>query len=866
MNCCPGVVFLLASVSVLSAQPADWPEPRHDRHLTAIQPVAGALRQAPAVLATIDLGRIVPAAVAVDRGAGKGKIWIAIIGGELRGYGDDGKIAWTCHPPGINFASISATADFDGDGEAEIALQAGRSATPFGAAMLVSAADGRVIWGYDVEPMSYAWYLHVLDEKPAQGASKTLKEILIVMQGYPPDAKNGYGVMFHHTPSGWQQKWRYDFSAYTCFPNVLETDLDGDGTKELAVISHSRMWVLDRNDGAVKQFIQWDTSPANVRSYGLNLFVDLNKDGRPDFLCIGNFAKHYEVLLNDGGKLKQAWHTGWADSVTTGKVAVSWPLPAYGDVDGDGKTDIVVSVFDGDSEGKWAIRVHDAISGELKFKIPGMIAARVVDVDGKGQCAILADRSDDPSDVKPDGGYAIQHVKGAAILQAREGKLIPIWQSERAKAMREESGPLRVQIDQSTFTLKPDAVGAIAQTPWIAPPVAPSTAPAFPADAPAGPMPELLAADVMGDGSNQIILYRSGKATIWRRVHEKYEPCGECASSCLPIVTDLDGDGKCELVLADINEAHAPRFKAITPALANKVLWDVELPPAAHGGLPAPRIAYLRTGKFTGRKFDDLYAWVGTPVVRSLVLDGRTGKIIWEKEKIADSQRYAGPSTNLASVGDLNHDGKEDLVFTNPDMYCVASGLSGDFLLGPLTQMQIFSQPSQGLYTMPPILGEGPTAAVCLTGGHYFRAAMSLDAKPKWFALPVAGEARCANEGFIQLHDGAWLMGFGRQNGKFACYNVADGSQRWELDVQASCSDVTGCDIDGDGKMEFIFSTSHGTIYAVGDDAGKPRILWKVETGIALGPPILADMDGDGKTDIVVAGEDGRVRVFCAAR
>src|SRR5439155_7985801 len=140
-------------------------------------------------------------------------------------------------------------------------------------------------------------------------------------------------------------------------------------------------------------------------------------------LCIGNFAKHYEVLVNEGGKLKEAWHVGWADSVTTGKVALSWPLPAYADVDGDGRLDLVVSVFDGDGEGAWAIRVHDALSGELKFKQPGMMAARVVDVDGDGRCEILADRSDEPSDVRPDGGYAVQHVNGAVLLKVSNGKL-----------------------------------------------------------------------------------------------------------------------------------------------------------------------------------------------------------------------------------------------------------------------------------------------------------------------------------------------------------------------------------------------------------------------------------------------------------
>jgi hypothetical protein len=300
----------------------------------------------------------------------------------------------------------------------------------------------------------------------------------------------------------------------------------------------------------------------------------------------------------------------------------------------------------------------------------------------------------------------------------------------------------------------------------------------------------------------------------------------------------------------------------MTPALSNKVLWEVELPPAGHGGLSAPHIAYMRAGKFTGGKQDDLYVWAGIPVVRSVVLDGRSGKVVWEKGKIGDIERYWGPSMNLASVEDFNRDGKEDLVFTNPDMYCIASGGTGEFLLAPLTQMKIFDQPSQGLYTMPTILGDGAAATVCLIGGHYFRAAMSLDAKAKWFALPMPGEARCANEGFAKLRDGTWLMAFGRQNGKLGCYNVADGSLRWELDVQASCSDVAACDIDGDGSPEFIFGTSHGALYAVGDEGGKPRIAWKVNAGASLGSVILADMDGDGKTDIVVAGGDGRVRIY----
>jgi hypothetical protein len=333
------------------------------------------------------------------------------------------------------------------------------------------------------------------------------------------------------------------------------------------------------------------------------------------------------------------------------------------------------------------------------------------------------------------------------------------------------------------------------------------------------------------------------------------------------MIADLDGDGKLELVLVHAAAGQQARFKAITPALHDRVLWEVELPPANRTGLPQPRVAYLRPGHFTGRKQPDIYAWIGTPIVRSLVLRGDTGAVVSEKGQIGQTERYWGPTHNLTSVHDVNGDGKEDLVFTDPDEYCVASGATGDFLVGPLDQPTLFHQPSQGLYTMPVILGESAAVKVCLCGGHYFRAMLSADGKkPAWYALPVVGEARCDSEAFLQTSDGSWLMGFGRQNGQFACLNVADGSLRWNMEIGASCSDPAVCDIDGDGRQEFIFGTSHGMLYAVGDEDRKPHVLWNVQLDAGLGAPILADIDGDGKSDIVIPAEDGTVRVFGAGR
>jgi outer membrane protein assembly factor BamB len=871
------VLFLLTGSQLCLAQKADWPQPRHDRQLTGIQPAAGDIKAAPSVLGEIELERAQPAWIDVKMGPNRPDRRLTIIAGELRAYDTRGRLIWATHPRGINFSQIVAAGDLSDDGHIQIALTAGRSAQPYGAAMLVSADDGSIIWRYDVEPMSYSWNLYVFDHAGTGGKASGPKQLFVVMQGYPPDEKNGYCVLFAHTPGknqtqggdgGWYQKWRYDFSQYTCFPDVSQVDLSGAGFyDDIPIITHSRLWLMDRRDGTVKQFLEWDTSPANHRSYGLNQFVDLNGDGRLDFLCLGYFAKHYEVLLNKDGKFTETWHYGWDDSVTTSNIGLTWPLPPYGDMDGNGKMDVVVSVFNADGKHKWEIRVHDAVTGKLIYTMPGMIAARLVDVDGDGAPEILADRSDEGADAGNSGDYTIHHPTGAVLLKVIDGRLQPVWEDKAAVAIREKPDSVRgkdmslarIRVGQEVRILQPGAHGTITSQrdpTGVAPAANPAPAPGE---------PELLAADFFGEGRNQLLVYRGGTATIWRWKGDHFESAGQYPSSCLPVISDLNGDGKLDLVLANVSAQHQPRYTAITPALKDKVLWDVTLPPPAHAGMPAVRLAYMRAGKFTGRQQDDVYIWAATPFMRSAVLRGDTGALVWDKYESSVAERYWGPSMNLASVCDFNGDGKDDLIFTNPDQYCVADGPTGDPLLGPLNQQKIFSQSSLGLYTMPVLLGEAAEKIVCLVGGHYFQAALSLHAKPMWYKLPPTGAARCANEGFINIGSSEkpqWLMGFGRQNGKFACVNVSDGSLRWEFDTGGSCSDVVGCDIDGDGRPEFIFGTSHGTIYALGDDAEKPRIVWKIETGVEESAPILADMNGDGKPEVIFAGSDARVRVF----
>ncbi len=845
-------LFLMAAAANAGTAPGDWPEPRQNQYLTCVQPLAGRMSVPPALLARYDLGRSRPSVRRKATLPDGTEVELCLLSGALQCYAVSGEKVWECHPKGLNLDQIVEIGDFDGDSSVEIALQAGRPAQPFGAACLVSLEDGALLWRYNVEPMSYAWYFHIGHYLP----DTSQKQFVVIMHGYPPDKDNGYIVLFEFLEGGHapKLKWRYDFDKYTCFPSLLQTDLDGDGIDELAVESHSRMWFLDAHTGELKHFATWDVSPANVRSYGFVKFVDLNGNGREDFLCIADFAQHHEVLLNEDGKMVQAWAHGWPESVTTGKVVTTWPDPPYADLDGDGRIEIVVSMFNSEGEGAWLVRAYDAVTGELEYRSPGLIARQIKDLDGDGAAEILAVGSTDPTQTAVEGAYLLR--------AAGEGFERP-WEDDGAEVSELQKDAFVIEKGASMFSLVVNDGGEVSTLPWSPPETTEIPRPSFVPEIQGPPFPELLIADVMGTGVNQLIVYRNPDVEVLRLTKGHFEVIAAYQSDALPVIADLDGDGRTELVLCTVGPESPPMVEAITPAEKDKVLWQNQFPPAERTGLPQPRRAYMRTGRFTGKATPDVYVWAGTPVVRSVVLDGETGALVWEKGEVPNSERYWGPSVNFASVYDYNADGNEDLVFTNPDYYCVADGPTGEFLLGPLFPPEIFNQPSQGLYTLPAVLeraGEDPL--VCLVAGHYFQAAMSIRAEPLWYKLPMAGQSRCAREAFMPLPDGAWLMAFGRQNGDFACVNVADGATRWLMPVEASCSDVAVCDINGDDALEFVFGTSHKGLYAVADSVDAGRVIWRADLSGAAGAPVIGDLDGDGASEVVVPTADGYINVY----
>ncbi|HMK39409.1 MAG TPA: FG-GAP-like repeat-containing protein, partial [Bacteroidota bacterium] len=258
------------------------------------------------------------------------------------------------------------------------------------------------------------------------------------------------------------------------------------------------------------------------------------------------------------------------------------------------------------------------------------------------------------------------------------------------------------------------------------------------------------------------------------------------------------------------------------------------------------------------------------------------GSELWRKEQYGEGEwgRGVGPWSAYSVLAAT--EGPPVVLFLAKDHICSVDALSGDWKREPLilwhATNSVMDQPGWDFtkdrqadfgtekdpftaYGSPVLLDvdHDGTMEILVAGCFGGFGVLRQDYSVVWWKRTPFTDMMLRHPGIADINgDGHLCIGISRANGTFSCLEEASGRELWSIDLKSTTADIAGCDIDGDGREEFIAGATDGRLLAIGTDpSGRGMIKWSINLGFALGNPVVADADGDGRSEILVVCGDG---------
>ena len=101
--------------------------------------------------------------------------------------------------------------------------------------------------------------------------------------------------------------------------------------------------------------------------------------------------------------------------------------------------------------------------------------------------------------------------------------------------------------------------------------------------------------------------------------------------------------------------------------------------------------------------------------------------------------------------------------------------------------------------------------------------------------------------------DGVFELGLPGCRDGFRCVDPKTGRVLWNM-VGSASSNCVACDIDSDGREEFLYADGE-LLRAVRNG----KVVWEVNLPANITQLAIADVDGDGTSEILAGAEDGKM-------
>jgi hypothetical protein len=838
-------LFLALLTGPALAAPAEWPMYRHDAGLTARSEGQGGLVQ-PRLAWTYDL-RGWEALVAVTP-TGEGDLALAPPEGPLD-LSSDEQTAWGLTSPSVDLA---------GDGQLAPAP--------------AYAAD-------------------IITDRPGLEWPDTVME----------NNESGWCVLYGMEGGQRKELWRSEKFAVYQGPHPVVADANADGQLDVIACPHYQIVVLDGRTGQTIQQLRWHGG----RNYGHFIAKNVDADPALEFLVLADFYTHIDLIDNDGTNLTLLWRKEIELQIEAKQKILRPRWDSLQDLDGDGRFEVIANLYNDTGDRQWHLMVWEALSGDTILDLPGRFLSGLEDVDDDGRVelfccetqALFEPTSAPLSIIRVSNGQADE-------LPAGEG----VWMTV-AQRYPQHINSLVAHADQNlaSVTLGPSRKGFL----WLAP-------------LPDGTGSIVHCLTLTQDGcesgwtlrlptSGRVLGRREGAVLLgvevqgparlrqggcraepvaWRRTFPRRAQWGNL------IAADLDGEGRVtvvstaanrELIALDLSGGE-PRLRwrrggAGTLAAADfggdgaKEVACLGWEPSGEGnatvldgtgealwrapiaGFPGPlepwnfgTLTTLAAGRLSGQAHDDLLVFARRSTMHSdegYALSGPDGSPLWQRAASFDGEHTWGFGGTPVALYDTDGDGCADILSLYPVNLTVVSGRDGAQLVGRSAAGDSIFPGIWAAYSEPTVFDYTSDGVPELTwNGQYCLGMTDLKGETLWAKTPPATGFPCDADG-----DGRFEMA-SAQGAALRWLDPATGEPDWTLDLPATAGPFLVADVDGDGLEEALVACGR-LLVAASAPAGQPRALWQYEAPAGIDEFIVADTNGDGGLEAVLQGTDG---------